>query len=147
MFAISITGWSTLGPLLMMMMASAALALADDLRRRGSDERVNSARARVIRRGGAHRVYLDTVRCADIAVGDVLVITSEEDLPADLVPLACSGIEGGCYVSTANLDGETNLKLKSAAAATQRALCKEDVRGKHLSNTTCLTQAFFKRGE
>jgi len=50
-------------------------------------------------------------------------VKSEQELPADMVPLACSGDEGTCYVSTANLDGETNLKLKAASSTTQEALC------------------------
>lgn len=36
--------------------------------------------------------------------------------PADLVPLASSSQAGGCYVDTANLDGESNLKLKEKNA-------------------------------
>lgn len=39
-----------------------------------------------------------------------------------MVPLFCTGDGGNCYVSTANLDGETNLKLKTAPAATQSML-------------------------
>uniref|UniRef100_A0A7S1RD31 Phospholipid-transporting ATPase n=1 Tax=Alexandrium catenella TaxID=2925 RepID=A0A7S1RD31_ALECA len=57
-----------------------------------------------------------------ICVGDALVVRADEELPADIVVLASSGEEGNCYVSTANLDGETNLKLKTAPSSMQTAL-------------------------
>ena len=47
-----------------------------------------------------------------MSVGDILIIEGEGEFPADLVPLVSSNQAGGCYVDTANLDGESNLKLK-----------------------------------
>ncbi len=41
-----------------------------------------------------------------------------EDLPADLLCLASSNKDKLCHVETANLDGETNLKLKYAFPGT-----------------------------
>eukprot|EP00435_Cladocopium_sp_Y103_P020236 s1351_g4.t3 len=58
----------------------------------------------------------------DLKVGDILLVTKDHEFPADTVPLMCSGEGGNCYVSTANLDGETNLKLKTAPQLTQTAL-------------------------
>lgn len=45
-----------------------------------------------------------------IAPGDLVVVTSATDVPCDLVLLHSPGTETMCYVNTANLDGETNLK-------------------------------------
>jgi len=87
-----------------------------------------------------------------VAVGDILVVRDGEEFPADLVPLYCSGDEGTCYVSTANLDGETNLKLKSAPAATQKILdqagiCVNDlVKPKFRRQSSSLDEAPARKG-
>ena len=61
-------------------------------------------------------------RWADVTVGDILIIEGECEFPADLLPLASSSQTGGCYVDTANLDGESNLKLKESVKCTQQQL-------------------------
>lgn len=115
--------YSTFAALLIMMTASAVIAVIDDKRRHEADVITNSQIAHRLKAdgmGGKGFVSEDVI-WADVRVGDVLVVAGEEEFPADLVPLASSS-EGGCYVSTANLDGETNLKLKEPASSTQRAL-------------------------
>lgn len=42
----------------------------------------------------------------------------DEEIPADIVFLASHDKENLCYVETANLDGETNLKLKYSYSKT-----------------------------
>lgn len=46
-------------------------------------------------------------------MGDVVKVKEREFFPADLVILSSTEPEGMFYVETKNLDGETNLKLKS----------------------------------
>uniref|UniRef100_A0A6P4EW06 Phospholipid-transporting ATPase n=1 Tax=Drosophila rhopaloa TaxID=1041015 RepID=A0A6P4EW06_DRORH len=48
-----------------------------------------------------------------IVPGDLVVVRNDGDLPCDLVLLQSSGADGKCFVTTANLDGETNLKTIS----------------------------------
>ena len=46
-----------------------------------------------------------------INVGDILKIDQDQNIPCDVVLLSSSNDQGNCYLTTANLDGETNLKV------------------------------------
>ena len=48
-------------------------------------------------------------------VGDIVKVMVEEELPCDMVLLSSHDEDGECYVTTANLDGETNLKVHVSA--------------------------------
>ncbi|KAB5560139.1 hypothetical protein GE09DRAFT_80319 [Coniochaeta sp. 2T2.1] len=50
----------------------------------------------------------------DVQVGDVVRLYSDDEIPADILVLSTSDPDGACYVETKNLDGETNLKVRSA---------------------------------
>lgn len=104
----------TLAGLLPMMAISAILAALDDWSRHRADSAMNKQVSHCVEEG-----QVEDKVWASIEVGDLLVISDNEELPADIVVLASSGLEGVCYVSTANLDGETNLKIKNAANCTQ----------------------------
>ena len=54
----------------------------------------------------------------DITVGDIIKLSADDQVPADILLLNSSGENGVCYVSTASLDGETNLKQKQSAKFT-----------------------------
>lgn len=49
-----------------------------------------------------------------VQVGDFVRLYNEEQIPADIVVLSTSESDGACYIETKNLDGETNLKVRTA---------------------------------
>ena len=51
------------------------------------------------------------IKTKKIAVGDIVCVRADQDFPCDLVMLTSSDREGQCHIQTANLDGETNLKV------------------------------------
>ncbi len=51
----------------------------------------------------------------DLHVGDIVRVACNELIPADLVVLHSSTDTGTCYVDTASLDGESNLKQRQVS--------------------------------
>ncbi|PQE21661.1 phospholipid-translocating P-type ATPase protein [Rutstroemia sp. NJR-2017a WRK4] len=105
--------YTTIGPLILVLLVSAGKEAVEDYRRKTSDNSLNNSKARVLR--GSQ--FTDT-KWINVAVGDIVRVESEESFPADIVLLASSEPEGLCYIETANLDGETNLKIKQAIPET-----------------------------
>lgn len=48
----------------------------------------------------------------DVRVGDLVHLSNNETVPADILLLRTSNTHGVCYIDTCDLDGETNLKLR-----------------------------------
>lgn len=105
--------WTTIGPLVVVLLISAGKELVEDLKRKNADKSLNHSKAQVLRGSD-----FEAVKWVNVAVGDIVRVESEEPIPADLVILASSEPEGLCYIETANLDGETNLKIKQAIPET-----------------------------
>lgn len=60
------------------------------------------------------RVGFQTIKRMDIRQGHIVLIKNREMVPADTVLLASSGENGGAYIETSSIDGETNLKLRTS---------------------------------
>jgi phospholipid-translocating ATPase len=119
-----IPGWSTTGnyttiiPLSFFLSLSMAREGYDDWRRRRQDKVENNKDARVLRcektMSSADHVKWESKRWKYVSVGDVVKITRDEWVPADIVLLYSAGDNGIAYIETAALDGETNLKSRQA---------------------------------
>src|SRR5690606_24033091 len=105
--------YTTIGPLIVVLLVSAGKEIIEDWKRKTSDQELNRSKARVL----VGTSFEDT-RWINVKVGDIVRVESEEPFPADLVLMASSEPEGLCYIETANLDGETNLKIKQAIPET-----------------------------
>ncbi|KAI2637396.1 hypothetical protein GGS21DRAFT_511376 [Xylaria nigripes] len=105
--------YTTIGPLLVVLLVSAVKEFIEDYRRKQADSALNNSKARVLR--GSN---FEETRWINVSVGDIVRVESEEPFPADIVLLASSEPEGLCYIETANLDGETNLKIKQGLPET-----------------------------
>lgn len=105
--------YTTIVPLGVVLLVSAVKEYVEDYRRKTSDQQLNNSKTQVLKGS----TFTDT-RWINIAVGDIVRVESEKPFPADLALLASSEPEGLCYIETANLDGETNLKIKQAIPET-----------------------------
>jgi phospholipid-transporting ATPase len=105
--------YTTIVPLGVVLLVSAVKEYVEDYRRKTSDQQLNNSKTQVLKGS----TFTDT-RWINIAVGDIVRVESEKPFPADLALLASSEPEGLCYIETANLDGETNLKIKQGIPET-----------------------------
>uniref|UniRef100_A0A4W2GBR9 Phospholipid-transporting ATPase n=1 Tax=Bos indicus x Bos taurus TaxID=30522 RepID=A0A4W2GBR9_BOBOX len=100
-------------PLFFVITVTAIKQGYEDWLRHISDNEVNGAPVYVVRSGG-----LVTTRSKNIRVGDIVRVAKNEIFPADLVLLSSDRLDGSCHVTTASLDGETNLKTHVAVPET-----------------------------
>ncbi|XP_071436509.1 phospholipid-transporting ATPase IC isoform X2 [Pithys albifrons albifrons] len=118
---ISTLAWyTTLVPLLFVLGITAVKDLVDDIARHRMDNEVNNRTCDVIRDG-----RFKTTKWKDIKVGDIIRLKKNTFVPADILLLSSSEPNSLCYVETAELDGETNLKFKMALEVTHRQLQEE----------------------
>ncbi|XP_029472606.1 probable phospholipid-transporting ATPase IF isoform X2 [Rhinatrema bivittatum] len=96
-------------PLFFVITVTAIKQGYEDWLRHKADNEVNGAPVYVVRSGG-----LVKTRSKNIRVGDIVRVAKDETFPADLVLLSSDRADGSCHITTASLDGETNLKTHIA---------------------------------
>uniref|UniRef100_A0A8B9YYY1 Phospholipid-transporting ATPase n=1 Tax=Buteo japonicus TaxID=224669 RepID=A0A8B9YYY1_9AVES len=116
----TLSWYTTLVPLLLVLGITAVKDLVDDIARHRMDNEVNNRTCEVIRDG-----RFKNTKWKDIKVGDIIRLKKNTFVPADILLLSSSEPNSLCYVETAELDGETNLKFKMALEVTHRYLQEE----------------------
>ncbi|KAI5941490.1 Phospholipid-transporting ATPase IC [Manis javanica] len=113
--------YTTLLPLLLVLGITAIKDLVDDVARHKMDNKINNRTCEVIKDG-----RFKIAKWKEIQVGDVIRLKKNDFIPADILLLSSSEPNSLCYVETAELDGETNLKFKMALESTHQHLQREN---------------------
>uniref|UniRef100_A0A3Q2D0S6 Phospholipid-transporting ATPase n=1 Tax=Cyprinodon variegatus TaxID=28743 RepID=A0A3Q2D0S6_CYPVA len=92
-------------PLFFVITVTAIKQGYEDWLRHKADNEVNGAPVFVVRSGS-----LVKTKSKNIRVGDIVRVAKDETFPVDLILLSSDRVDGTCHITTASLDGETNLK-------------------------------------
>ncbi|CAG9566196.1 unnamed protein product [Danaus chrysippus] len=109
----SLTPITTAIPLIGVLALTAVKDAYDDFQRHQNDSQVNHRRAKTLRNG-----KLVEEKWASVQVGDVIRLENDQFVAADILLLSSSEPNGLCYIETAELDGETNLKCRQCLLET-----------------------------
>eukprot|EP01053_Blabericola_migrator_P005325 Blabericola_migrator_1__5324@NODE_272_length_10504_cov_138_380473_g227_i0_p1_GENE_NODE_272_length_10504_cov_138_380473_g227_i0NODE_272_length_10504_cov_138_380473_g227_i0_p1_ORF_typecomplete_len1787_score403_99PhoLip_ATPase_C/PF16212_5/1_7e04PhoLip_ATPase_C/PF16212_5/8e03PhoLip_ATPase_C/PF16212_5/2_1e37Hydrolase/PF00702_26/0_003Hydrolase/PF00702_26/7_3e20Hydrolase/PF00702_26/0_039E1E2_ATPase/PF00122_20/2_6e25E1E2_ATPase/PF00122_20/5_5e03PhoLip_ATPase_N/PF16209_5/3_9e15PhoLip_ATPase_N/PF16209_5/1 len=99
-----------LPPLAFVMAVTMIKDLWEDVQRHKSDRDENTRRTQILQHNGEWR----EAEWRDISPGDIVRVEADEVFPADMLMICCSDEFGIAYVETVQLDGETNMKTKTA---------------------------------
>ncbi|XP_005730678.1 phospholipid-transporting ATPase ID [Maylandia zebra] len=109
----SLSWFTTVVPLILVLTVTAAKDATDDINRHRSDNRVNNRKVQVL----IDR-KLRSEKWMNVQVGDIIKLENNQFVTADLLLLSSSEPLNLVYIETAELDGETNLKVRQALPVT-----------------------------
>ncbi|XP_066108790.1 phospholipid-transporting ATPase IK [Saccopteryx bilineata] len=116
--AVSTMPWFTLfTPLICLLIIRAFRNLLDDIGRHRSDKSINNRPCQML----VGESFL-LKKWKDLCVGDLVCLHNDNIVPADVLLLASTEPSSLCYVETADIDGETNLKYRQALMVTHQEL-------------------------
>lgn len=120
---VSPTGrYTTLVPFIIILTVSAIKEIFEDIKRHRADRGVNRTKTQVLNKSTQK---FEVKTWEQVKVGDIVRCTNEEFFPSDLLLVSSSEPNGMCYIETANLDGETNLKIRQSLNSTYQHLTAE----------------------
>ncbi|XP_055538978.1 phospholipid-transporting ATPase ID isoform X3 [Wyeomyia smithii] len=128
----SLTPVTTAIPLIGVLMLTAIKDAYDDFQRHMSDSQVNNRRSKTLRHG-----KLVDERWSGVQVGDIIRMDNDQFVAADILLLSSSEPNGLCFIETAELDGETNLKCKQCLMETAVMGNQEDLLWKFNGEIVC----------
>ncbi|XP_071484021.1 probable phospholipid-transporting ATPase IM [Diadema antillarum] len=102
-------------PLVVVLGVSAIKDAADDVKRHKSDSQVNNRGSDILVNG-----ELTSIRWQHVQVGDIIRMQNNDFVAADILLLSSSEPHSLVYIETAELDGETNLKVRQALPETSK---------------------------
>ncbi|KAJ3219341.1 hypothetical protein HDU67_001560 [Dinochytrium kinnereticum] len=105
----SLSPVSQIAPLVIVLAFAAVKDAIEDYWRYQSDREANNYTAKVLKNG-----VKQDVLAMNINPGDIIYVVKGEKFPVDAVLISTSYDDGTCFIETAELDGETNLKRRSA---------------------------------
>ncbi|KAK8579465.1 hypothetical protein V6N12_069790 [Hibiscus sabdariffa] len=123
---LSATPYSPVNPVTNMVPFSLVLLFSlikeafEDWQRFQNDNAINNTPVDVLQAQG-----WETLQWKKLQVGDIIRVKQDGFFPADILLLASTNADGVCYIETANLDGETNLKIRKALEKTWDYLTPE----------------------
>ncbi|XP_078054498.1 phospholipid-transporting ATPase IC-like isoform X2 [Mustelus asterias] len=100
-------------PLTFVLGITAVKDIIDDIARHRSDKEINNRPCDIL-----VGESLTVAKWKELQVGDVVCLKKNDFVPADLFLLSSSEPNSLCYVETAEIDGETNLKYRQALSDT-----------------------------
>jgi phospholipid-translocating ATPase len=114
---------TTWGPIIVIFAIAFVREGVDDFNQHRQDAVMNEREYACVRDGQEAQL-----KSWQLRAGDIVRLHRNAEAPADLALVHTSEQDGLCYIQTANLDGETNLKERRALAQTQ-ALGKSGLSG------------------
>ncbi|VDQ08379.1 unnamed protein product, partial [Trichobilharzia regenti] len=110
----------TIMPLVVIIGLSMIKDGLEDILRHRADKQLNSLEFQVLNIDfNKKQIQWITKRAASISVGDVIYCKCNQAFPCDLLLLTSSNATGQVYITTANLDGESNAKKYYAISKMQ----------------------------
>jgi magnesium-transporting ATPase (P-type) len=97
-----------------------------------SDSQVNNRGSKTLRGG-----KLIDEKWSGVQVGDIIRMDNDQFVAADILVLSSSEPNGLCFIETAELDGETNLKCKQCLPETAEMGQRDDLLGSFNGEIVC----------